>query len=153
MNSSRGAVRLLVGVATVLVASLALSVPAGTAAKQRNVFWVDLAGQAEKAPGFVYFTANSGGQVNSLTWKRWGARKAIGKGKFFDSSASFPGKLNRNGPARLVAWKPIKCIPEFGNRKGKPIRIYRHVRMRYPNGKGGKTWGNVSATAGFLACK
>ena len=40
-----------------------------------------------------------------------------------------------------------------GRKEGKTIRVYRHVKLHYSNGKGGRTVADVSATAGYLTCK
>ena len=82
--------------AVVLFAALAISVAASPAAVKKNVFWIDLAGTATKHPKGVYFTANSGGHVKNVKWTNWGGRKAVGRGWFFDTSPSYPGKPNQN---------------------------------------------------------
>lgn len=117
------------------------------------VFWIDMAGTAKKHPDFVYFTANAGGQVHSIKWTGWGTKRAVGKGIYHDSSPSFPGKVDREGPARIVAWKPVKCVPAFGNRKGKTIRVYSKAVLRQKNGKGKHRWVNIDGYTGIGACK
>jgi len=149
----RKPLRTFATLALILVAGLAVTTSAGSAAKFKNVFWVDLATQAKQAPKIVFFTANSGGQVHSIKWKNWGGKKAVGRGKYRDTSADYPGKLNQNGPAKLVATKPVKCTSDFGKQVGKNIRVYRHVKLIYPNGRGGRTKADVTATAGWLTCK
>lgn len=153
MKKPRNSFRTVAALAVTVFAAFALTAASSPATGTKKVFWVDLAGTAKQHPRFVYFTANSGGQVNSVKWKHWGRRKTVGKGFYKDTSPNFPGKLNLNGPAKLVAWKPIKCIPEFGTRQGKEILVYRHVKLNYSNGKGGRAVGSVSFAAGLLACK
>lgn len=143
----------IAGLTLVLFAALALIATASPAADNGKLFWVNLAGTAEQRPDFVYFTANSGGHVDNVKWKNWGDGKAIGRGFFRDTSPSYPGKLNQNGPAKLVARQPVRCTPEFGDRAGKTIRVYRYVKLIYPNGRGGQTRADVSHTAGWLTCK
>ncbi len=150
---TQGTFRKLAIFMTVLAAFVALTATASTARNNEKVFWVDLAAQGKQHPDFVYFVANAGGQVRNITWKHWGDHKAVGRGRYVDTSARYPGKLNQNGPAKLIARKPIRCTPRFGDFKGTTIRVYRHVKLIYPNGKGGKSTANVSATAGYLTCK
>ena len=64
-----------------------------------------------------------------------------------------PGEENPTGPARVVVWKPISCVPDFGNREGKRIRIYRHARMLRPVREGGRKWVDISAFTGYLTCR
>jgi hypothetical protein len=137
-----------------LVGSLALAVPA-TSAKQSKapVFWVDLSGTATKHPGMVIFTANAGPQVYKLKWTGWGKNKTVGRGIYRVTSPPPPGGKNPEGPARIVAWKPAKCVPEFGNRKGKTIRVYRHAKMLRPVPEGGRKWVDISAYTGWPSCK
>jgi hypothetical protein len=144
---------LLLTAASVALFSFSLSAAVSPAASPKRVFWIDLAGQAEQAPGFVYFTANSGGQVRGITWKNWGGRRAVGRGIFKDTSPSFPGKPDRDGPARLIAIRPAACTPDFGNLEGKRIRVYWRIQLRYPNGRGGIRFADVSDTAGRLTCR
>lgn len=139
--------------AVILFAALAISVAASPAAVKKNVFWIDLGGTASKHPNGVFFTANSGGHVKNVKWKNWGGAKAVGRGWFFDTSPSYPGKPNQNGPAKLVAWKPVKCTPEFGTKQDKEVRVYRHVKLNLSNGKGGREVADVGYAAGFLTCK
>ncbi len=143
-----GAVLALIGVAAML-----LFAAASPAAKSKKVFWIDLSGQAAQHPDFVYFTANSGGQVHDLSWTNWGGKKAVGEGIFEDTSPSFPGKPDTTGPARITARMPVTCTPEFGSKKGKKIRVYRHVKLRYPDGSGGTNVADVTDRAGWTLCK
>lgn len=141
-------------IAIAVAACFALAAPATSAkASKPPVVWIDAAGTAEKAPDFVYFTANAGPQVNSLKWNGWGRYKAVGKGIYHDTSPSYPGKPNLEGPARIVVWKPIKCVPEFGNREGRTVRVYRHARMLRSDGKGGRKWVNLAGYTGIGACR
>ena len=142
----------VIGIA--IAACFALAAP-GTSAKQSKppLVWIDMYGQTEKHPDFVFFTANSGGQVHSLKWSGWGKRKAVGRGIYRDTSASYPGKPDLEGPARIVVWKPIKCVLAFGDSQGKTFRIYRHARMLRSDSRGGRKWINLDGYTGLGACK
>ncbi len=138
MNGFRRTFRAVAVLAAVLMAGLAFGAATGPAGKSPQTFWIDLAGQAERKPGFVYFTANAGGTVKNLKWKKWGRSKAIGRGYFQDNSASFPGKLDQDGPAKIVVWKLRRCRPDFGNKEGRTVHVYRRAKLRYSDGKGGR---------------
>ncbi len=142
-----------VGTLAAVVVCLMFAGPATSASSSGKVFWVDLAGTARQHPDFIYFTANAGGQVHSIKWTGWGSRRAVGKGIYHDSSPNFPGKPNREGAAKIIAWKPVRCVPDFGNRKGKSIFVYRHAVLRQKNGRGGHRWVNIAAYTGFLTCR
>ncbi|MBN8869485.1 MAG: hypothetical protein J0H66_06350 [Solirubrobacterales bacterium] len=137
-----------------LVASLTLAAPV-TSAKQSKppVFWIDLSGTAEQHPGMVIFTANAGPQVYKLKWTGWGKNKTVGHGTYRVTSPPPPDGKNPKGPAKIVAWKPVKCVPEFGNRKGKTIRVYRHAKMLRPVPEGGRKWVDISGYTGRPTCK
>ena len=45
--------------------------------------------------------------------------------------------------------KPVPCTPEFGSKKGKHVRVYRHSTLTYPDGKGGKIVSDVSDRSGY----
>ena len=152
MKSLSNPFRSLAALVSVLVASFALSAVVAPAAKNPGVYWINLAGQAEEAPDFVYFYANSGGQVKNLKWKKWGSKKAVGRGYFRDTSAHYPGKLNQNGRAKIVVWKPKRCVPGFGPKEGKRIYVYRRAKLRYPNGKGGRMTADISDKTGWGSC-
>lgn len=139
-----------------LLAAVAVALPAlaGASGHRRDpVFWVDLAGTAKQHPDFVYFTADAGGQVSHVKWKHWGRARTVGRGTFLDTAPPPPGQSVAKGPAKLVAWKPIRCVPGFGSKEGKTIRVYRHVRLLYPDGRGKRRWSDVSSRAGYLACR
>ena len=136
--------------ACVAIAALAFGAATGSAGKGKKVFWLDLSGGASQAPEFVFFTANSGGQMDNIVWKNWGKRKAVGRGDF-NSTAPCPPDCNEEGPAKLVLTKPKKCTPEFGEKEGKKIRVYKRGKLTYPDGEGGTAKGNVST--GWGACK
>lgn len=93
--------------AVVLFAALAISAAASPAAVRKNVFWISLAGTASKHPSDVYFTANPGGHMKNVKWTNWGGSGRCRAGWFFDTTPSYPGKPNQNGPAKLVARKPV----------------------------------------------
>ncbi|MGK2955364.1 MAG: hypothetical protein ACSLFI_06810 [Solirubrobacterales bacterium] len=152
MQKLRRTFRAVTGIAIACASILAFTAAASPAATFKNVYWIDMYYSAEKHPDFVYFTANSGGQVRHIKWNNWGDRKAVGRGRFVDTSAHYPGKPNQNGPAKLIASKPMKCTPADGNKKGKTIRVYRKVILRHPDGKGGRHVDNVSGTGGSAAC-
>jgi len=153
MKSFPKSVSSLIALVVALSAVLAITTAASPAAGTKKVYWIDLAGTAKQHPDFVYFVADAGGQVHSIHWKNWGAERSVGKGVYHDTSAHYPGKPNQEGRGKLIATKPVKCTPEFGSKKGKDIYVYRHVKLIYPNGKGGRMTANVSATAGYLTCK
>jgi hypothetical protein len=146
-------IRLLLPAVALVLAMLTLSVATSPASAPKKVMWIDLAGQGKQAPDFVYFTANSGGSVSNIRWNNWGGKRAVGKGFFKDSSPSFPGKLNRNGPATLVAIRPATCIPDFGRFEGRKVNVYWRIQLRYSNGRGGTSFADVSDTAGRLTCR
>ena len=144
--------RAAVATGVVLIASLSLSVAVSPASNQKDVYWISLGGTSAKAPGYVYFTANSGGFVKNLKWKRWGSRKTVGRGKF-GTTAPCNGRPCPKGPARLVLRKPVKCTPYFGDRMGKKILVYRRATLYYPNWNGKRLVANVSDRAGWAVCR
>ena len=153
MNGFRRSSRAAAAIVVILMAGLAFGAATGPAAKNPRIYWIDLSGQAERKPDFVYFTANSGGQVKNIKWKGWGRNRAVGRGYHRDTSPKYPGKLNQNGRARLVASKPVRCSPDFGNKRGRKVYVYRRVKLIYPNGKGGRTRADVSDRAGRATCR
>jgi hypothetical protein len=149
---SRGFVAAAIMIAAI-VAGFAFSVPATSArASKPPVVWIDLAGGAKEHPGFIYFTANSGSQVRKVKWKGWGRKRAVGRGTYRVTSPPPPGG-NPKGPARIVAWKPFNCVPEFGNREGRTVRVYRHAKMLRPVSGGGRKWVDISDFTGRLTCR
>lgn len=149
----RGFVTTIVSIA-VLGAGFAVAVPAASAKPAKApVFWIDLAGTAKQHPGLVFFSANSGSQVRKIKWTGWGKNRTVGHGTYKVTSPPPPGEKNPKGPAKIVAWKPIKCVPEFGNRKGKSVLVYRHARMLRPVPEGGRKWVDISDYTGRLTCK
>lgn len=149
-NSFRGFI--LVLAASVL--GLVMTTPVAAAKRPAPaVQWIDLSGTAKQHPRFIYFTANSGSQVHSIKWTGWGKGRTIGRGTYRITSPPPPGGKNPHGPARIVAWKPISCVPEFGNRKDRKISVYRHAKMLRPVPEGGRKWVNISAWTGYLSCK
>ncbi|MCB0861908.1 MAG: hypothetical protein KDB66_01700 [Solirubrobacterales bacterium] len=137
-----------------LVACLALSAPATSAKTSKApIFWIDLMGTASKHPRHIFFSANAGSQVNKIKWNGWGKNRSVGRGHYFVTSPPPPGRKNPEGPARIVVWKPFKCVPAFGNRKGKVTWMYSHARMLRPVPSGGRKWVDISAYAGEGACR
>lgn len=133
---------------------LAFAVPATSARSSKPpVFWIDLSGTAQQHPDFVFFSANAGSQVNHLKWTGWGKNRAVGRGHYYVTSPPIPGEKNPEGAARIVVWKPVKCVPDFGNREGKTIHIYKHARMLRPVSGGGRKWIDISAFAGAATCR
>lgn len=141
----------IVGALIALGFVLVLAAPAASAAKP--VHWIDLMGTASQKPEGVFFTANSGPQVRKVKWNGWGKRRTVGRGTYLITSPPPPGQENPRGPARIVAWKPVLCTPEFGNRKGKLIRVYRKARMLRPVAEGGRKWVDISAYTGWGTCR
>jgi hypothetical protein len=137
-----------------LIATAGVVAPATSAkASKPPVQWIDLSGTASQRPKLIFFSANSGSQVNSIKWTGWGKNRAIGRGTYLVTSPPPPGEENPTGPARVVVWKPISCVPDFGNREGKRIRVYRHARMLRPVREGGRKWVDISAFTGYLTCR
>jgi hypothetical protein len=137
-----------------VAACLALTAPATSAKSAKPpVFWIDLSGTAQQHPSLIFFSANSGSQVHNIKWTGWGKNRTVGHGKYRVTSPPPPGEKNPAGPAKIVVWKPIKCVPEFGNRKGKTVHVYRHARMLRPVSGGGRKWVDISAYTGHLTCK
>lgn len=153
MNIRRISTRL----AAVLVALAAAFVIASPATSARSahpaIFWIDLSGTAQQHPDFIFFQANSGSQVEKIKWNGWGKNRTVGRGHYYVSSPPPPGEKNPAGPARIVAWKPVLCVPEFGNRKGKMVLVYRHAKLLRPVRGGGRKWTDISAFTGYLTCK
>jgi len=146
-----------VAIAFLLIASLGLSPATGHDAslsgkKYKNVYWLDLSGSSSRAPGRVFFTANSGGFVKNLNWKRWGTRKTVGRGTF-GTTAPCNGRPCPRGPARLVLRKPVRCTPAFGDKQGKRIRVYRRGTLYYPKWNGKRLVANISDRTGWGACE
>jgi len=144
--------RRLILVAIALLAGLSLGAPASQAKKPANVYWLNLSGSSSVAPDYVFFTANSGGFVEKLRWKHWGARKTVGRGTF-GTTAPCNGRPCPAGPARLVLRKPVLCTPAFGNKQGKKIRVYRFGTLYYPNWDGRRLKANISDRTGWGACR
>ena len=135
-----------------VAALLALAVAPSSAATGKKVFWIDLSGEASQHPERVYFTANSGGYLEDITWDGWGEEKAVGNGTF-GTTAPCNGNPCPDGPGTLTLRKPVKCTPEFGEKKGKTVRVYRHGKLVYPDGEGGTETANVSDRTGWGSCK
>lgn len=143
----------LVGIVTVIAAAgLAPSADA-TAAHRKPVYWIDLAGTASQHPDYVYFTASSGGYMEDITWHHWGARKTVGKGTFGTTAPCNPGQPCPSGPATITMRKPVRCTPEFGTKEGRTVRVYRHVRLDYPDGEGGTAHADITDRAGWASCQ
>ncbi len=139
------------GVLVFTVAVLASSAGASHH-KHQKVYWIDLAGQASQHPERVYFTANSGGYMKDVNWRHWGKHKTIGRGTF-GTTAPCNGSPCPAGPAKITMRKPVKCTPEFGNKKGKTVRVYRHAKLEYPDGQGNTETANITDRAGWASCK
>jgi len=139
---------------TAAATTTASTTAAAKPAKHKRVFWIDLAGAASQHPRYVYFTANSGGYVKNVTWTKWGKKRTVGKGTF-GTTAPCGGEMPPcpDGPAKMVLRKPVRCTPEFGEKKGKTVRVYRHARITYPDGEGGTLRANISDRAGWATCK
>ncbi len=151
-------IRAMAGKMAIVLAMLAglavLATPATSARSSKPpVQWIDLSGTATKKPRYIFFSANAGSQVNSIKWTGWGKSRAVGRGNYLVTSPPPPGEENPAGPARIVVWKPIFCVPEFGSKKGKRIRVYRHARMLRPVSEGGRKWVDISAFTGYLTCR
>ena len=149
--------RCAIAIAVLVVASLGLSSVAGQAAKHdgvkyENVYWLDLGGSSSRAPKRVFFTANSGGFVSGMKWKRWGKKKTVGRGTF-GTTAPCNGRPCPKGPARLALRKPVRCTPTFGDKEGKRIRVYRRATLYYPNWNGKRLVANISDRAGWGVCR
>ncbi|MCB0871443.1 MAG: hypothetical protein KDB52_11475 [Solirubrobacterales bacterium] len=153
MNFKGNASRVLIVLAGI-AACFALAAPATSAkASKPPVFWLDLSGTASQHPSLVFFTANSGPQVHKIKWTGWGKNRTVGRGTYRLTSPPPPGGKNPEGPARIVAWKPISCVPEFGNRKGRMIHVYRKAKMLRPVDGGGRKWVDISSYTGWVVCK
>lgn len=153
MSISSKAVTWMVTVLALAAGFGVLATSTSARAAKVPVMWVDLSGTAQQHPRFIFFTANSGSQVHSIKWTGWGKGRTIGRGTYRITSPPPPGGKNPHGPARIVAWKPISCVPEFGNRKNRKIRVYRHAKMLRPVPEGDRKWVNISAWTGYLTCK
>ncbi len=153
MKPTRIFLRLAIAIAAVVVASGMAS--AATSARQSKppVFWIDLSGTALQHPDFVFFTANAGPHVESVSWNGWGRSRTVGRGIYKVTSPPPPGEKNPEGPARIVAWKPVTCVPDFGSRQGRTVRIYRHAKLLRPVREGGRKWTDISAYTGYLTCR
>ncbi len=137
-----------------IAACFAVCAPATSAkASKPPVFWIDLAGTAQQHPRMVFFTANSGPQVQNIKWTGWGKNRSVGRGTYLRTSPPPPGGKNPRGPARIVVWKPVSCVPEFGTREGKKIRVYRKAKMLRPVEGGGRKWVDISGYTGWVVCK
>lgn len=147
---SKTVLRSLFLAAVTVCCALSFSVPATQAAKYKNVHWLSLSGTSSKAPGYVFFTANAGGYVSNLKWKRWGAEQTVGRGNF-GTTAPCNGRPCPAGPARLVLRKPVLCTPAFGDKQGKKIRVYRFGTLYYPNWDGRRLKAGIST--GWGACR
>lgn len=144
---------LIAAVATITAVGLSTSADAKPA-KHKPVFWIDLSGTASQHPRHVYFTANAGGYMKGVTWTDWGKKKTVGTGTF-KTSAPCGGELPAcpEGAATMVLRKPVRCTPEFGNKKGKTVLVYRHARLTYPDGEGGTLHADITDRAGWASCK
>ncbi len=150
----RGNAAKFVALIGAVLTCLVLAAPSTSARSSKPpVFWIDLMGTARQHPGAIFFTANSGSRVLHLKWTGWGKNRTVGRGRYSVSGASIPGHPYPKGPARIVAWKPMRCVPEFGNREGKTILVYRHARLNRPGDNGGRKWVDISAYTGRSVCK
>lgn len=144
-------------VAAAALAPSAVASPADDAARATPVYWIDLGGHASQHPDYVFFTANSGGYMEDVTWTDWGSRKTVGRGTFGTTAPCDPDGVDGppcpDGPAKIVMRKPVKCTPEFGTKKGKKVRVYRHATIWYPDGEGGTIRANITDRAGWATCK
>ena len=134
-----------------MVAVFAVAVAPSLAAKTEKVFWIDLGGTASQHPDRVFFTANSGGYLEDISWDGWAGETAVGTGTF-GTTAPCNGPCP-DGPGTLTLRKPVKCTPEFGSKKGKKIRVYKRGELVYPDGEGGTITADVSDRTGYLVCK
>jgi len=155
--NSRSVLGSAMAIAALMVVSLGLSAVAGQASshggvKYKNVHWLDLNGSSSQAPKRVFFTANSGGFVKKIKWKRWGRNRTVGRGTF-GTTAPCNGRPCPKGPARLVLRKPVRCTPAFGNKQGKKIRVYRRGTLYYPKWNGKRLVANISDRTGWGACR
>ncbi|MGB0120723.1 MAG: hypothetical protein WBP55_07210 [Solirubrobacterales bacterium] len=150
--SNRKRFRAIAGLTTVLIATLALAAAPGQASKQGKVFWLDLSGGSSVAPHRVFFTANAGGYMKKISWKRWGKNKTVGRGTF-GTTAPCNGQPCPKGPAKMILRKPVTCTPDFGNKEGKTIRVYRFGKLFYPDSDGSRLKANLGYRTGWGACK
>lgn len=118
----------------------------------RNVYWINLGGTASRAPGRVFFTANAGGFVKNLKWNGWGTRKTVGRGWFGTTWPCDAKPCFKGSKARLIMRKPVICHPQFGNKRGKSVRVYRHTILHYRE-DGKRKRANVTGTSGWQTCK
>lgn len=154
--------RLLVALTATLavVAALLATVATGSSAdagasrpRHQPVYWIDLGGTASQHPDYVFFTANSGGYMKDVTWRHWGAHKTVGRGTFGTTAPCNPDQDCTPAPARITMTKPVRCTPEFGSKKGRTIRVYRHATIVYPDFQGGTARADISDRAGWATCK
>lgn len=150
---------LALAVAAALVPSAAASADT-SAAQAKPVYWIDIGGTASQHPDYVYFTANSGGYMEDVTWTGWGSQRTVARGTFgttapCDSDGNGPegGPPCPDGPAKMVLRKPVRCTPEFGSKEGRTVRVYRHATIWYPDGEGGTIRTNISDRAGWATCE
>ncbi|MGA7397004.1 MAG: hypothetical protein WBW62_06095 [Solirubrobacterales bacterium] len=150
--SNRRRFRGIAGLATVLIATLALAAAPGQASKQGKVFWLDLSGGSSVAPHRVFFTANAGGYMKKINWKRWGRNETVGRGTF-GTTAPCNGQPCPKGPARMVLRKPVTCHPAIGTKQGEEIRVYRRGMLYYPDSDGSRLKADISDRTGWGLCK
>ena len=78
------------------------------------------------ASDFVFFSANAApGQSPPRTG--WSKNCAVGSGHYDVTSPPIPVKRTRKA-RRGSSSGLVKCVPDFGNREGKTIHIYRKAR-------------------------
>ena len=144
-------------VVAVLAATLGMTVGTSnadvSASARTPVYWIDLGGTASQHPDFVFFTADAGGYMEDVTWRHWGRYRTVGHGTFGTSAPCNPGQPCPSGPATIVMRKPVRCTPEFGSKKGKKVRVYRHARLTYPDGEGGTLHADITDRAGWASCR
>ena len=141
-----------------IIAAVALQPIAGASSPEQRwpkaVYWIDLGGTASQHPDYVFFTASSGGYMEDVTWTNWGKHRTVGRGTFGTTSpCGESGPPCPDGPARIVMRKPVRCTPEFGTKKGKKVRVYRHATITYPDGEGGTIRTDITDRAGWLSCE
>ncbi len=144
---------LIAVLATTIATTGLLSSADASSAGRKPVYWIDLAGTAAQHPSHVYFTADAGGYMKHVKWRHWGHHKTVGHGTFDTSAPCNPGQACPSGPATIVMRKPVKCTPEFGSKKGKTVRVYRHARLTYPDGEGGTLHADITDRSGWASCK
>jgi hypothetical protein len=104
----------LVGAAFAAPGTLAVAAPTGQTAKPA-VYWN--LGHPVTEPRRIFTAFSSAPYLRRLTWEDWGAREAVGTGRWMSDCASCPPPAQRRATIRLTGF--VTCAED------RSVRTYR----------------------------